>query len=337
MSFNIFKILEKDDKELIHSSFIKFLITEDDLFANEIIGLSIDESTEIYLEKAHRFKLPRRKTSKQCRFDIEIRKAETVLIIENKFKSFPIESQLQEYNEGLPIIFPNKKLVKILLCFNKDLMNFEIDWKVIDYGDLLPLIREAKDRLSDSDKKTFINHYIDFLEEYYNKYKSLDRTSVKYFLNQNNKDSKFWIKLIYSNLALRFYKYFADKSIDVHIVANPNNTSIPLLNIIPKHWMIENKELLIQIQNGLFKFYAHTGDKEFLNKIRQFCKEHINEEHVKVKKDTQRISETECIFSLNINEKLTENSTLTHQQLFNYILKFYNKIDEKIIKNYHQE
>lgn len=197
---------------------------------------------------------------------------------------------------------------------------------------MLPLIREAKDRLSNSDKKIFILHYLNFLEDYYDEYQKLDKTSVKYLLNQDNKESKFWVKLIYTNLALRFEKYFSKNEIEANIVANPGNTSIPLLNIIPNHWKIDNKELLIQIQNGKFKFYAHTGDKDFLNKIRQFSQEHINNEFAKIKKDTQRISRSECIFSLDINERLNENSILTHEEFFDYILKFYNEIDEKIIK-----
>src|SRR5690554_1542709 len=151
MSFNIFKILEKDDKELIHSSFLKFLITEDDKFSHKLLGLSIDNKTDIYLEKAHKYKLPKRKKSKQCRFDIEIRQNDEVIIIENKFKSFPLKTQLQEYNDGLSFIYSEYKHKKILLCFDKTLLNFECDWNIIDYGDLLTLIREAKDRLTDSE------------------------------------------------------------------------------------------------------------------------------------------------------------------------------------------
>lgn len=337
MSFNIFKILEKDDKELIHSSFLKFLITEDDKFSHKLLGLSIDNKTDIYLEKAHRYKLPKRKKSRQCRFDIEIRQNDEVIIIENKFKSFPLKTQLQEYNDGLSFIYPEYKHKKILLCFDKTLLNFECDWNIIDYGDLLPLIREAKDRLTDSEKKVFVMHYLNFLEEYYEKYQNLDRTSVKYLLNQDNKESKFWVKLIYSNLALRFEKHFSENAINSNIVANPGNTSIPLLNIIPNHWKIDNVELLIQIQNGKFKFYAHTGDKYFLNKIRQFSQEQINNEFAKIKKDTRKISKSECIFSLDINEILNENSILTHEEFFDHILKFYTKIDEKIIKKYYQQ
>lgn len=333
-NFNIFKVLEKDDKELIHSSFIKFLIEEDKLFASEFIGYSVDSNFDISIEKAYTYELSNRKKKKHCRFDIEIKNSDTIIVVENKFKSFPQNKQLREYDEALSTIYSNYHQIKILLCFEKTLIKNIDNWKVTDYGELLPLIQKASDRLPSGDKKILVNHYLDFLNEYYVEYKQLDSSFVNYFLNQRDKESKFWIKLIYSSLALKFENHFRDKSIDVEIVANPGNTSIPVLNIIPKHWKIEGNPLLIQIQDGIFKFYAHSGDKVFLSKIREFSMERINMAIAKIKKSTNRISNSECIFSININEYLRENSTLNQQELYDFTLKFYEIIEERIIKNY---
>jgi len=86
MNFNIFKVLEKDNKELIHSSFINFLINEDSNFSKDFLGIDLSSNRTIRLESFYAYGP---KNKKKCRFDIEILEDERIIVIENKFKSFP--------------------------------------------------------------------------------------------------------------------------------------------------------------------------------------------------------------------------------------------------------
>ena len=56
-SFNIFECLSKDDKELSHSSFIKFLIEEDDFFLEKLFGQKnekFEAELEVTLDRKNR-------------------------------------------------------------------------------------------------------------------------------------------------------------------------------------------------------------------------------------------------------------------------------------------
>jgi hypothetical protein len=91
--FNYFKILSKDDKELIHSSVIRYLLQENVFFKENIFNIFKEEidPEQIYLEKSYRWN----------RIDIEAHSIdnESILVIENKFKSFPYKEQLVKYDE----------------------------------------------------------------------------------------------------------------------------------------------------------------------------------------------------------------------------------------------
>ncbi|MFL0135749.1 hypothetical protein [Tenacibaculum maritimum] len=331
MSFNIFKILEKDDKELIHSAFIKFLLCEFEEFSEEFTGNKITDNSTINLEKGYRYKKRKNGKSSLGRFDIEILTNDSITIIENKFKSFPLSTQLKEYNQAIEKIHPELKSTKILLCFDKNMVKNNESWKVFD---LIPIIENLKNKTKDNEKKIFINHYLDFLNEYYETYKNLHINILHYIKNQKDKKNKFWVSLIYSNLAVRFEQHFISESIDVKILANTGNTKTPIINIIPKHWNINGKELLIQIQDGKVKFYAHTGDKLFLHKIREFVKSKVKNDSAKIKKDTKGKYKSESIATFDLIDKIGHKQKLSADELFNFILIFYEKIDTEIIKNY---
>lgn len=51
--FNIFEVLEKDDKELIHSSFIKFLLSEDNIFHEKFLNIKNVKFDKTKLEKTY--------------------------------------------------------------------------------------------------------------------------------------------------------------------------------------------------------------------------------------------------------------------------------------------
>ncbi len=334
MEFNIFKVLEKDNKELIHSAFIKFLINEFEEFQNDFLGNRLKEDSIINLEKGFSYKKSKKGKSKKGRFDIEIITKESITIIENKFKSFPLSSQLEEYNTAISKLYPNLPVNKILLCFDKRLVVANSGWEIFDYGDLIPLIEKLNNKTNNEEKKIFINHYLYFLKEYYETYKVINDDISYYLSNQKDKQNKFWVSLIYSNLAIRFENYFKSKSIEVNIVSNTGNTKTPIINIIPKHWNIKGVELLIQIQDGIVKFYAHTGDKEFLADIREFIKLKVKSDFGEIKKNDNRKSKTEYIARVNFTKDIRGDKPFSSDTLFKLILVFYDKIDLEIIRNY---
>ncbi|MCT4589129.1 MAG: PD-(D/E)XK nuclease family protein [Carboxylicivirga sp.] len=332
MAFNIFKVLEKDDKELIHSSFLKFLLSEDKIFAESVLGYNLPNDCKIELEKSHTLKFPKRK-NKRFRFDIEIVDNDTVIVIENKFKSFPTAHQLKEYDKVLNQDYKKHTQIKILLCFDKSLFGGVDGWKVMDYGDLLPLIKQSKERISDAEKRIFIQHYIDFLSEYYDIHKTIDDKLLEYFLDQSDKVAKFWIRLIYSKLAIKLDNYLTKNNIEASVYMDNGNTSIPLINIVPNEWKINGYELLVQFQGGYFKFYAHTSDKAFIQELVDFSKNKAEAKNVDYKKINKKKEKSAFIFRLDIREKLYEVDRLTEEEVFEYLTIFYNKVD-KVIEMY---
>ena len=107
-----------------------------------------------------------------------------------------------------------------------------------------------------SDEKTFIRHYILFLEEYLEEYKNLENTCSRLFKKGLTKEDKFWSRLLNSKIALEFKNKIEG---DFKYVINPGSTSTPLLNIIPKKWKeIVGEEVLIQFQGNSLKFYLHS-------------------------------------------------------------------------------
>lgn len=108
---NIFNILSVSNKELAHSSMIKFLLDKDPEFGNRFFGLK-KNSYDSYLELSDSLQAGKKKPKKRLRFDIVIGKKgstsqdvlkEPIAIIENKYKSTPTANQLKLYDEYLGV------------------------------------------------------------------------------------------------------------------------------------------------------------------------------------------------------------------------------------------
>jgi|SRR5690606_1988757 hypothetical protein len=326
--FNFFKILEKDDKELIHSAFISYLLDNNIDFRKKFIHEKIDEFQISELEKSYRLE------KLKVRIDIELKSIDGsfVTFIENKFKSFPTENQLKNYDKVFKKKFDKStELKKILFCFDKNIVNFKTDWKILDYKDLLEFLKENYTSKSKDDESIFVKHYTLFLEEYIETYKNLKLKCNQLFNKQLTKDEKFWVRLLNSQIALEFEREFSTQNFEFHI--NPGNTAVPLLNILPKHWKEKTKEeLLIQFQGNDLKFYLHSKNKENAEKIIRFSEGKIWKEKYEVKKLTERNQNSCFIFKTKLTENL--NNDFTYKELYELIVDFYVKIDEKIIQNY---
>lgn len=311
--FNIFKVLNKDDKELIHSAFFRFMLKNSDDFARKLISVSTDDIKDVKLEHG----------VKKKRFDlwIELRDG-TCIIIENKFKSFPDEKQLLEYDR---CVKTEKIQQRILVCFDKSLVNFETKWRVVDYSEILQMLNNSDDSLN-PEQQMFVKHYQKFLNSYFEKYTEYLSNCFDLFKNSKLAENNFWLKLIFSSIRNQFA---ASKTKKISYVI-ATNTIVPLLNIIPAAWKENKTEILIQFQGDLLKFYAHTNDKIILEKYICIAK-NIWTEDADFKKLNRRECKTNYIYKENILNIATDKEQLSINQIVDYLNDFYEKIDAALI------
>ncbi len=338
--FNFFTILSKDDKELIHSSFLQFLL-KDEITSQFILKhlfpefrATLDQNS-VCLEKVYTYKVPvenGKAKTKRIRLDIEAKSKDeqTILLIENKFKSFPNEWQLNRYDDRFLEAYPDKSVVKYLLCFDKTIIPFDRqEWQFISYQDVFTVLKALLSRIElELDKKTFIQHYINFLEPYLLKYEEVKLNCGYLFFDGKNDANKFWIRHINAIVRLKLDKYFSEKSVAVHFNVNPGNTSVPLINISPLHW--NNNELVpnlcIQVQDHNLKYYfGAKGNLEF-NSLRLSALTYIEDASGKFNKSDANRGETNFIY-LERLEPSVNNSNFSVDDFSNRIIDFYEKID----------
>ena len=153
LSQNTMFNLSLTSKELFHSNFWAWIIRK---YPN-IFACAFD----FQYDKGNRFEICREKHH----FDLCIETEDTLIIIENKLKSFPNKNQLEEYGKYNTDL--QKKL--FLISYFKPL--FKIDdgaWECLTYKELCNRIKNcfisAKDSAFQDDDRTIIKNYIEFLE-----------------------------------------------------------------------------------------------------------------------------------------------------------------------------
>ncbi len=255
--FNIFEILFKDDKELAHSAFLKFLFELDPYFYQELLAIEPLLNPKITLEK---------RMTKKCRLDIHVESSDQIIVIENKFKCLPSRIQLEEYSEIMNKRYSGKKIVKYLLYFDEG-TNFKMppDWLPLTYAKMEESIRSFINLNIDLqyDKKVFIDHYLNSLSKYTRQYNEIKNGYCleKYF-NGRDKNASFWLNIIFHELASKFNDKYRPW-------VGSGSTYTPLLNIHPQEWHYDNQEkveFVIQLNGRKLKYYAHldkVDDKEF--------------------------------------------------------------------------
>ena len=334
--FNIFKVLNKDNKELIHSAFLKFLLEEDNSLIEELLGIKLDKSEEkIKINLEH-------KIGNQ-RFDIFIKNGNNIIVIENKFKSLPYLKQLEEYSTVLDKKFSGKTINKYLLYFAKgNDFNLPNDWKVITYNDLVKLISDFLEKNDLAiEKIIFIEHYLSILRSYIEQYEKIKKSEglSEIFKNPKDKDNGFWLKLVFFELAAMFpfpkYTTFVSKG----------NSYKPFINIhIPKWNHIkgdkDNKtghEFVIQLNGTNLKYYAHlwyhSDREEFINKKVKILKDNkfktTTSGHYKNKPNPKH--KTGYIYQENIINVLEDNNKkITLHNIKGAIDDLINKINDSI-------
>lgn len=324
--FNIFYTLGKDDKELIHSAFIKFLLRENDSLYLKMFGLSGLKFHEPKLENTYTIKDSAIvKGAQRRRIDIEILSKDEnhIIFIENKFKSFPYEEQLLAYDEILRTNYKYQTPHKALLCFDKELIAFNTTWKIFDYKWLLAHIAANYLPNVDPEKTILITHYLSFLEEEYRLYDEYKTDLTPVFSDPAS--NRFWLKLFYSALRLRIEQHFERQNREVKFYINPGSSNLPLLNIMPG-WKIQGKDLLIQLQGNEIKLYAHTDESISLARLVKRLKEMLADEGYKFKTETTRKSSTRFVLKTKLLN-LSTSQQITLEDIHNEVMIFFEKMD----------
>ena len=145
-NFNFFKVLEKDDKELIHSAFLAFLLDTDEDFRSSFLHISTD------INEFYPSELERSYQKKRIDIILESKDRKFTLVIENKFKSFPNREQLEEYDRILGKEIKSEQIRKVLFCFDKNILPFNTEWEKFDYKELLFYLNKDKKYSYSSDK-----------------------------------------------------------------------------------------------------------------------------------------------------------------------------------------
>ncbi|MEB8345866.1 PD-(D/E)XK nuclease family protein [Flavobacteriaceae bacterium KMM 6898] len=326
MEFNIFKILSKDDKELIHSSFLKYLLDHwGSYFYQSLFNLDSINFETPKLESGYRGK----------RIDIEIRSKDDkeIILIENKFKSFPYEIQLLNYDAILEEKHKDKIHHKYLICFDTSTTSGinKKDWKIISYQEILEQLKKFLSLKNEipPEERTFIKHYVLFLEEYFETYYSKLLCLEDLIKNSSKKQNKFYVRLFNSKLRNILERRFLDIGEEVKFLVNPGNTSTPLISIIPKIWTKNGIEKLIQFQGNEIKFYVHTADKDYIRELISLTKNNLDLSNGKLKRITKR-KENSCYI---YKETLTTNcSCKTIEDVADYLMKFYERLDQILMR-----
>jgi hypothetical protein len=161
--------LSLSSKELFHSNFLAWLGSNEETrpffvaVINNLAGIELDCSGEWVVARENK------------NFDLCIKKDnEYILVIENKVKSIPVKSQLDEYVDKIV----NKDVTKFLLLTlveefpNKDDINEDNEdneekggcWKIKTYNNLADIMDKNKGLVKDSYLSYLLEDYIDFIK-----------------------------------------------------------------------------------------------------------------------------------------------------------------------------
>lgn len=326
-NFNFFKVLDKDNKELVHSAFLKYLMQYDDTFYTKFLKVDFTFS-EPKLEKLYTLA-----KKVKGRFDIEVTSEDnsTLLVIENKFKSFPYENQVLLYDKIISEYHKEKTAIKLLICFDKRFAGNYPGWLMRDYSDLLSFLKEYYPMDNRDDHSVFIRHYYNALSDYYQEYRRLQPDFRELLLNRCGEANNFWLRLFYSALKIRLESYMDDKGLEAVVYVNSGNTTVPLLDFIPKDWNIKGNKLLIQLQGNDIKFYSHSTNQSFLSDLKRFSQDQFSHLSYEYKKETKRQSNTQYILKAKL---LSDSKAMNVNYLFDRFLEFYSTLNEKVIQKY---
>jgi hypothetical protein len=271
MGINYFSIMDAADKEMAQSAMLRFLLYRDPFFMKRCFpafggkadGLSI--TLEVPCERK--------------RLDLVARSQDGhILVVENKFKSFPNCKQLATYDAILKKCTPNP--VKYLLCFDdtgvpscnreRSQAPKAQSWHVITYRQIQKAIQfwlESPERNADDETVILCRHYAEYLKAYYEEYERVFADYSLLFPPKSEKEAKNGFSLADITSAssnLNFWRKLALHHVGNNIAATPGMdvefdhgvAKTPVINILPEGWNRAATPLLcVQIQDLEAKLY----------------------------------------------------------------------------------
>lgn len=221
-----------------------------------------------------------------------------------------------------------KTIHKVLLCFDKEFVNFKTDWQVFDYSDLCSFIQSNYNFKDKSDKTIFIKHYVTFLKEKYiipfNKIKAKN-ANIEELLNGYD---NFWTLIIYNMIQNAIEKNTERKNYS--IVSFSGRQHSPGIRIEIKNrklkpfdidfWVwyeLQDSKMRIKISGR-----AYNQKNNFQSKMTNagFCKAHF----------VNRNFSSKNSFTL-YQEKIEDLSSI--ENIAKQFIDFKNNIEERLIKN----
>jgi len=199
-TFNVFHILSAGDKELVHSSMLKFLIEEYPIFRKEFLGEEFEHNTELYIKLEHSDNIEEetedenkvKPKNKRLRFDLlgydKPENGKLLFAIENKFKATPTVHQLMLYDK----YFNQQKnchkdFKKYLIVFSEEQIPSDVkehckkeEWEIRSYFQLYDKssIENLLEKIEILDKNK------NFIAKQYNEFISNKSTELKKYLGQ---------------------------------------------------------------------------------------------------------------------------------------------------------
>ena len=299
-STNVFEILATADKELVHSSMLKFLLLDERFKLNEYFVLPQHNNLNVILEYSEKV------DNKRLRFDIvgcesseklndeqkpkgifnKDSKVKPIFIIENKFKATPTKNQLKLYDDFLKPYKPDREIKKILMvfmrqqvpsvvqdycCDNKWLIKSYFDFDNNDslYNFLIDL--KIDNSALDTNTKYIIRSYISYLRKYYDAIKELISCTNYVEFNPDN-------RFIHSQYMMYLQAKIADKANDIikakgfNVTNDGGGNTIPNVAFWNKVTSPELEKVIKWISFGIdgnsFKLSVHylRSENELFNK-----------------------------------------------------------------------
>lgn len=253
MSKNPMFILSLTSRELFHTNFWAWILRKYPLIFTKAFYAGYDNKTEV--------KIRREKDN----IDLSLQIGDEFIIIENKFKSMPCKSQLNEYWAKAKT--DNKKL--ILISYFKPLFRLEENWEYLSYEELCnrlqKCLNEAAPTSIDKDDEVFIASYIKFLEllNQFQKNLELKPTDTMGKLWRIIKDKEIQAKLNEINFEKTFQRAFMTKLTLKAIENWPNKGSL-LLNIDCGRDLKVYSDMLLKFEGAWSKNTKKRPDLNFL-------------------------------------------------------------------------
>ncbi len=339
---NIIKLLSKDDKEVIHSAIISFLLNESKFFREKILGVGFEDIEIPKEEVSYPFR-PDEGSRRRIRFDILVtdKAGERICIIENKFKSLPTRIQFRGYSRFAEQKFKGKDVSKVLISFLSPAKGvLPADWRSITYAQIHDWIQEFMERKPElsQNKRFLVEQYQELLQEKLTAYQEAKTTRIyEIFSNpgDNKGENRFWLTLFLSEILSEmeeYQEYFSG------FYLGGGSSNIPLLNLHPrKSWKDyeAESEFLIQLQGGTIKLYCHIGRGmngnaivgEKIQSLQKNGLETKSSGEFKDTKETAREERTKYVYRENLLKEIGEES-FSIERIKEYLLDFYHRVNK---------